>query len=287
MKVFIVSCLLLSVAYAEQAAPAEKTAFSDCFEKDSISCVQLAVFRRAREFFDQDNIDLVAGLSFAKNGERGAKSLNFEPEPQVEAAGSVEARENALEDYVVNRAKNFFQERSLSWNFASASRSLANAIPDEVKASVRSLIVEGRGKKKIIKKLLPLLGILKLKLAALAVLSIVGIALIAKKALLTSLVALAVSGSLALRKLFSGRGGGLGSALGGLGGGLSNGGGGWNGGVEEIIAYNTNGNGGGWSSGGGAGGWNSGYDSYGEHGSHSQPVAQTIAYSGHHKVARR
>lgn len=195
------------------------------------------VFRRAREFFNQDNIDLVAGLSFAKNGERGAKSLNLEPEPEVEAAASVETRENALEDYVVNRAKNFFQERSLSWNFASASRSLANAIPDEVKASVRSLIVEGRGKKKIIKKLLPLLGILKLKLAALAVLSIIGIALIAKKALLTSLIALAVSGSLALRKLFSGRGGGLGSALGGLGGGSSNSG--WNGGVEEIIAYNT------------------------------------------------
>lgn len=43
MKVFIVSCLLLSVAYAQQAAPAEKSAFAECFEKDSISCVQLAV----------------------------------------------------------------------------------------------------------------------------------------------------------------------------------------------------------------------------------------------------
>lgn len=200
---------------------------------------QKQVFRRAREFFNQDNIDLVAGLSFAKNGERGAKSLNLEPEPQVEAADSVEQRENALEDYVVSRAKNFFQERSLSWNFASGARSLANAIPDEVKDSVRSLITEGRGKKKIIKKLLPLLGILKLKLAALAVLSIVGIALIAKKALLTSLIALAVSGSLALRKLLGGRGGGVGSVLGGLSGGLSGGNNGWNGGVEEIIAYNT------------------------------------------------
>lgn len=44
MKVFIVSCLLLSVAFAEDAAPAaEKSAFSECFDKDSISCVQLAV----------------------------------------------------------------------------------------------------------------------------------------------------------------------------------------------------------------------------------------------------
>lgn len=124
------------------------------------------------------------------------------------------------------------------------------------------MIVEGRGKKKILKKLLPLFGILKLKLAALAVLSIIGIALIAKKALFTSLVALAVAGSMGLRKLLGGGGGGLssgigagigaglgGGGLGGLGGLLGGGGGGGgnggygggysNGGVEEIIAYNT------------------------------------------------
>lgn len=55
-----------------------------------------------------------------------------------------------------------------------------------------------------------------------------------------------------------------------------------------LCRKNRNGGGGassGWSSGGS--GWNSGYDSYAEHGAHSQPVAQQIAYSGHHKVARR
>lgn len=281
MKILIVSCLLLSVALAEDQASTPSSFLQDCFEKDSISCVQLTVFRRAKEFFDQPNINLIGGLSFAKSIERSGKSLNTETEPQVEAAPSVQARELALENFVVDRVKNFFQERSLSWNFASASRSLANAIPDEVKESVRSLIVEGRGKKKILKKLLPLLGILKLKLAALAVLAIVGIAILAKKALITSLIAIALAGSSVVGKLLGRLRGG-----GGFGGGYSNGGSN----VEEIIAYNTGGGGGGWSSGGGGGGgggWGGSYDSYGEHGSHSQPIAQSIAYSAHHKVARR
>lgn len=119
---------------------------------------------------------------------------------------------------------------SIRWDFANAGRSLANAIPDEVKESVRALVVEGRTKKKIIKKLLPILGLLKLKLAAFAVLAIAGIAIIAKKALITSLIAIALAGAGALSGAFSkllGRRGAAGGA------------GGWTSGsnVEEIIAY--------------------------------------------------
>lgn len=196
---------------------------------------------------------MFGGLSFAKTNDRSGKAL--EPEPQIDEKATIQAREVVLEDYLADRVKNFFSERSLSWNFATAGRSLANAIPDDVKESVRSLIVEGRSKKKILKKLLPLLGLLKLKLAGLAVLAIAGIALIAKKALITSLIAIALAGAGALSgivsKLFSlgrgvgglgGGGGGLGSGLGGLGGlgsALSGGGGHGGSNVEEIIAYNT------------------------------------------------
>lgn len=44
MKVFIVSCVLLSVALA-QAIPSggEPSMLKDCFEQDSISCVQSTV----------------------------------------------------------------------------------------------------------------------------------------------------------------------------------------------------------------------------------------------------
>lgn len=249
------------------------------------------MYRKAKEFFDQQNINLVGGLSFTKAADRAGKSLE-EPVSEVETANTVETRENALENYVLNRAKNFFQERSLSWDFASAGRSLSNAIPDDIKASVRALIVEERGKKKkILKKLLPLLGLLKVKLAALGVLSLFGIAIIAKKALLLSLLSIAISGFSFIQRFLSGRSGSAGATTGGSSAGWSAGGSGAHG-HEEIIAYTNGGGGsggnGGWSSGGGGGGgWNSGYDSYGEHGSHSSPVAQSIAYSGHHKVARR
>lgn len=249
------------------------------------------MYRKAKEFFDQQNINLVGGLSFTKAAERAGKSLEEPTVSEVETANTVESRENALENYVMNRAKNFFQERSLSWDFASAGRSLSNAIPDDIKASVRALVVEERGKKKkILKKLLPLLGLLKVKLAALGVLSLFGIAIIAKKALLLSLLSIAISGFAFIQRFLSGRSGAATGAAGGSSAGWSTAGTGAHG-HEEIIAYTNGGgagNGGGWSSGGGSGGWNSGgYDSYGEHGSHSSPVAQSIAYSGHHKVARR
>lgn len=230
------------------------------------SILIIQVYRRAREFFDQPSINAFGGLSFAKSSDRTGKAL--EPEPKIDENATVQARELVLEDYLADRIKNFFSERSLSWNFAIAGRSLANAIPDEVKESVRALIVEGRTKKKILKKLAPILGLLKVKLAGLAVLAIAGIAIIAKKALITSLIAIALAGagllSSAVSKLFGlgGLGAGLAGGLGGLSGGLgglagglggrigaggggggSGGSGGWsNGGgsnVEEIIAYNT------------------------------------------------
>lgn len=211
---------------------------------------------------------MFAGISFAKSNERAGKSL--EPESKkVEEAATVQAREIALEDYLLERAKNFFSERSVSWDVASAGRSLANAIPEEVKESVRELVTEGRTKKKILKKLIPILGLVKLKLAGLAVLAVAAIGLIAKKALITSFIAIALAGASFLgsvvAKLFSlgsglaskgsslgglagglggGLGGGSGGGLGGLGGLLGGGGAGGNGGynnanVEEIIAYNT------------------------------------------------
>ncbi|KAG4067960.1 hypothetical protein HA402_010646 [Bradysia odoriphaga] len=284
MKIFIVSCLLISAVFAAD----ESSSFQDCLEKDSISCIQVAVYRKAKSFFEQPKIDIFGGLSLAKS-ERAGKSLD-EPTIDIESANTVETRENALESYVVNRAKNFFQERSLSWDFANTARTLANAIPDDIKESVRSLVVEERGKKKkLLKKLLPLLGLLKVKFAVFGVFALFAIAIIAKKALLLAIISIAISGASVVQGLFS-KLRGLGGGLGGLGGGSSGGYSGGHGGHEEIIAYTNGGSGGGgWSSGGGStGGWSSGgYDSYGEHGSHSSPVAQSIAYSGHHKVARR
>jgi hypothetical protein len=261
----IVTCVLIGAAFADES-------LQECFQKDSISCLQLMVFRKAKSLFDQQNIDLVGGLSLVKSEEQRQGKSFSDNSAEVEAANDVDARENALESFMFENARNFFEERSLKLNIAGAARSLSTIIPDEVKANVRSLVVEGRGKKKILKKLMPLLGLLKLKLAGLAIILLFGIGLIAKKAILVSLISIAISGFLAIKKLLSKKGGGGGEHI-------------------EAVPYHGGGGGGGWSSGGGGGaGWNSyepSHGGFGEYGSHSQPVGQSIAYSGHHKVARR
>lgn len=247
----------------------------------------IQVFRRAKSFFEQQNIDLFGGLSLTKTADRAGKSLD-DSVNEIESAATVEARESALENFFSARAANFFTERSLNLDLAGASRSLSAAIPEELKETVRGLVVEERGKKKkILKKLLPLLGLLKVKFAVLGVIALFGIAIIAKKALLLSVLSIAISAASFFRNAIGKLGGGGGSSG---SSGWSSGSSGHGHGHEEIIAY-TNGGGaasGGWSSGGGsagAGGWGNagGYESYGEHGSHSSPVAQSIAYSGHHK----
>ncbi|XP_059610895.1 keratin, type II cytoskeletal I [Phlebotomus argentipes] len=269
MKFLAISCLvfLTTAVLAEEAQP---SVLQECFDKDSISCVQMAVFRKAKEFFEQPKIDLVAGLSVVKV-EGVARSVDTASD-EVEAAKDVEARSSAIGSFVVDRLAAFFQERSLNWNFMGAARSLSNAIPEDVKSQVRSLVVEARGKKKLLKKLLPLLGIVKLKAAVLGILALLGIGLIAKKALLVSTLSILLSLGLLLKKVLSKKlsllGGGLGGGLGGLGGG------GFGGGHD----FHGGGGGGGWSSGGG--GWNS----YEPHSFGGSDLSHSLAYGGHHKA---
>ena len=166
----------------------------------------------------------------------------------IETANTVENREEALENYVVERTQNFFQERSLNLDMASAARSLSGVIPEEVKTQMRSLVTEARGKKKkLLKHLMPLLGLLKLKIVGLAILALLGIALIAKKALIVSVIALILSKFLFIKKLLTKKD------------------------DHSTTAYQ-------------AGGWES--SAYGDYtGSHSQP-AHSIAYAGHKPVRK-
>lgn len=43
MKVFIVACVLFSVVYAQEQVNEPSSFMKECFEKDSISCVQMTV----------------------------------------------------------------------------------------------------------------------------------------------------------------------------------------------------------------------------------------------------
>lgn len=90
-----------------------------------------------------------------------------------------------------------------------------------------------------------------MKMAALLVLAYLVIALIAKKAILASLVSLAISGFIGLKKLLASKHEHHEEAH--------------HGGWEAAPSY------------GGGGGWAG--EEYGGYGSHSQPVAQHLAYS--------
>jgi hypothetical protein len=241
-KAVIISAFCLFVVAAEQPS------FKECFQQDSISCVQMAIFRKARDFFDQQEISVVDGLSFNKDSIRGARSMKVDSSP-IETANTIESREDALENYVSERAMNFFQERSLNLDMMTVGRAVSQVIPEEVKESMRSMVGEARKKKKkLLKKLLPLLGLVKLKAQGLILLALVGIAIMAKKALVIAVIALILAKIGLVKALIAkvtskaglvgskaglvagsaGAIGGLGSLLGGLGGGDSGG---------ETIAY--------------------------------------------------
>lgn len=244
--------------------------------------VSLQLFRKAKSVFENPQIELFGGVSLIKADE-GRQGKSLDNSLAVEAAPTVEARTAEMGNYFMDNAKNFFAERSLNFNFANAARSVARAIPDDIKADLRELVVESRTrKKKLLKKFLPILLGVGAKIAVLAVGAIFGLLFLAKKALIVSVIAfflaLAAGASSGLGRLGgSGGGGGLLGGLGGLFGGKNSGSG--------AAAVSS----GGWSSGGGSssGGWSSGGNSgWDSHGAYSSPVAQTIAYQGY-KQARR
>lgn len=275
-KYLISSICLVLVSSCVSADPVPQTAdaTNDCLQKDSISCLQLQTYRSLRSFFSQDTIDIFGGLSLVKNAEPKGRSLESKDnEAEIAETNDVEKRENILEDFAVNKVMNFFQERSLRWNLSplvtevsETARSVAESIPSDVRSKISDFIEEGRGKKKkLMKALGPLLIALKMKLAAFAAIAYVVIALIAKKALLASLLSLLISGFIAIKKLLSHHSS-----------------------HHEVVEHHPHGwSGSGYSSGGwdsyGGGGGGGGHDI---HGSYSNNVAHTLAYGGQ-KASRR
>lgn len=289
MKFFVATTCVLLLATGILANPTIKDnnveqtgAFTKCLESDSISCLQLTLYRKAKSFFDNPQIEIFGGVSLIKSNEgRQGKALD-ESALAVESAPTIEARTTEMGNYMLTNAKNFLAERSLNFNFANAARSVARAIPEDIKADLRELVVESRTKKKkLLKKFLPILLGVGAKVAVLGIGSIFGLLFIAKKALVISIIAfflaLAAGASSGLSRLGgSGGAGGLLGGLGGLFGGKSSGGASTGGGSSA-----------GWSSGAATGGWSSGNSAgWDSHGAYSSPVAQTIAYSGY-KQARR
>ncbi|XP_071441022.1 uncharacterized protein [Hetaerina americana] len=187
-------------------APPDPDAFRDCLRRDSIKCVQLQAFRSIRSFFGQERVRLGAGLELVREDTGGERAGR-----EVELPEGVEEREEALEAFAVDGALRFLGERSLRWNpkegaealqgFVSTARDVANAISESgVGAKIGDFMSQGRGKK-ILKAVIPILVGIKIKVVILMILTYFAIALIAKKAILASLISLVISAVIGIRKL--------------------------------------------------------------------------------------
>ena len=110
------SLALVLLAAALVAGSLAQSSIDECLQKDSISCVQTALFRKAKEFFDKENYELLSGVSLVKSkaegrGSRSSKDLLYEQE-MAQATGVAE-RQSALENFVGEEVSDFFSGRSL------------------------------------------------------------------------------------------------------------------------------------------------------------------------------
>lgn len=201
------------------------------------------VFRQAKSFFDNPNIEIHGGVSLLKSNEgRRGRSLQ-DNTIAIETAPTFEARNGEIGTYLMESAKNFFEERSLNFNNDAGS--------------FRDSIVKGRDLRKAALKLLfKVLFVIGAKIGLLVLGAFVG--LIVKKALLVSVLTLGLASISAVAN-----GAGLLGSFGGVFGGK-----------------NSDSNPG-WSSGYSNDGWSSSGSVWDSSGAYSSPLAQLDVYSGH------
>lgn len=125
----------------------DKDEISDCLRKDSISCVQLTIYRHIRTFFDKPSTELPGGFSL----EHGTALTPSQTGESVEMARSVQEREAALQTFVAERISAFVTASHLKWNLAPAldqiaegARALAERTPTALKDWVTTFLTESK-----------------------------------------------------------------------------------------------------------------------------------------------
>lgn len=112
--------LLLQVCIASLfllVTPNKAETLDECLKKDSISCVQRSLYKRAKEFFDKESFEIVSGVSLVRaknkdeNGRSNPKTMTYEQE--IVETNDVSERQNALENFVGEEVGQFFSRRSL------------------------------------------------------------------------------------------------------------------------------------------------------------------------------
>ncbi|CAH0597871.1 unnamed protein product [Chrysodeixis includens] len=166
-------------------------AVTECIETDTSLCLKEKALKFTERLAVVKDLDIFEGMSLVNTGSaRSARS--YEP-----LAEEPQAREFQINERIADNVEDFLENHVLQLRLSS---------PDQ---ESRALDEEARGKKKKkIKKLLPLLLLLKLKMAALIPLFLGIIAFVAVKAVFLGKIAFAMQAVTLIRKLLSkGKGG--------------------------------------------------------------------------------
>jgi hypothetical protein len=149
-----VAALQSSVIKSINAFPAPTITLDECLKKDSISCLQVRIYRSIKSFLDQDRIDLIGGFSLVReeDSKNEAKAMTTEDiisEEQFLGAHDFESRESAIESFVYQKISVFFQEHSIRWNVppvlgqVTAVGARAENLPAGLRQTINHLVTEG------------------------------------------------------------------------------------------------------------------------------------------------
>ncbi|KAJ2940525.1 hypothetical protein O0L34_g6461 [Tuta absoluta] len=179
----------------------------DCLESDTMLCLKEKAMKYTENLASAKELNIVDGITFSGTGSpRSARS--YEPLPD-----DPKAREAMVEDRILDNVVDFLDNHVMQLRMPK-SFTEDNSVEEE-----------GRGKKKKkLKKLLPILALIKLKLAALVPLFLGIIAFAVFKAYLLGKIAFIAAAFGALKKLLDKKGGG---SSGGWSDSGSSGGSGW------------------------------------------------------------
>ncbi|CAF4869457.1 unnamed protein product [Pieris macdunnoughi] len=236
MKAFVFLCVVAAAAAmpTKEDGVMEKfvSTLRDCVDTDTMLCLKEKAMKFTENLAVAKELSLVDGVNFARTGSpRSARS--YDPLPD-----EPKARELQMEERIMDNVVDFLDSHVLQLRMPKAF------------TEDNSIEEEGRGKKKKkLKKLLPILALIKLKLTALIPLFLGIIAFAVFKAYLLGKVAFIAAAFGALKKLLDSK---------------NSKSSGWSEPPHEEH---------GWESGGGGGGWGRSQD------------AQNMAYGGHIKQA--
>ncbi|KAF9413349.1 hypothetical protein HW555_008390 [Spodoptera exigua] len=192
MKTFLVFLVCVVAVYCKPATSEDDVlsnvvgVVKSCAEEDVWMCIKERSMRFLENAASARELKLADGLAIYNVGtSRSARS--YEPLPE-----EPQARENQVEARLVDAAADFMENHVIQLR-----------MPKSTVEDMKRSLEEGRGKKKKLKQLLPILALLQLKIQSLIPLFLGIIAFAAIKGLMLAKAALLASALVLLKKLLS------------------------------------------------------------------------------------